>query len=103
MSSEWCGNPQPKTFLEPEKSMSRSKSLKCRTSDLESPPPSTPPLPERTPESFVLASSLSPALQPQPSTDTLRVGMSSEWCGNPQPKTFLEPEKSMSRSKVTDQ
>ncbi|XP_058860986.1 tyrosine-protein phosphatase non-receptor type 22-like isoform X2 [Acipenser ruthenus] len=99
MSSEWCGNPQPKTFLEPDKSMSRSKSLKFRTSNLESPPPSTPPLPERTPESFVLASSLSPALQPQPSTDTLRVGMSSEWCGNPQPKTFLEPEKSMSRSK----
>ncbi|XP_058860151.1 tyrosine-protein phosphatase non-receptor type 22-like isoform X2 [Acipenser ruthenus] len=78
MSSEWYGNPQPKTFLEPEKSMTRSKSLKFRTSNL---------------------GSLSPALQPQPSTDTLRVGMSSEWCGNPQPKTFLEPEKSMSRSK----
>ncbi|XP_041092103.1 tyrosine-protein phosphatase non-receptor type 22-like isoform X2 [Polyodon spathula] len=99
MSSEWCGNPQPKTFLEPEKSMSRSKSLKFGTSKLESPPPLTPPLPRRTPESFVLASTLSPAPQPQPSTDTLRVGMSSEWCGNPQPKTFLEPEKSMSRSK----
>ncbi|KAK6470600.1 tyrosine-protein phosphatase non-receptor type 22-like isoform X1 [Huso huso] len=78
MSSEWCGNPQPKTFLEPEKSMSRSKTK---------------------PSLLFVPGSLSPALQPQPSTDTLRVGMSSEWCGNPQPKTFLEPEKSMSRSK----
>ncbi|KAK6471962.1 tyrosine-protein phosphatase non-receptor type 22-like isoform X1 [Huso huso] len=78
MSSEWCGNPHPKTFLEPEKSMSRSKTK---------------------PSLLFVPGSLSPALQPQPSTDTLRVGMSSEWCGNPQPKTFLEPEKSMSRSK----
>ncbi|XP_041083343.1 tyrosine-protein phosphatase non-receptor type 22-like isoform X2 [Polyodon spathula] len=99
MSSEWCRNPQPKTFLEPEKSMHRSKSLKFGTSKQESPSPLTPPLPERTPESFVLASTLNPALQPQPSTGTLRVGMSLEWCGNPQPKTFLEPEKSMHRSK----
>uniref|UniRef100_A0A8C4XBG5 protein-tyrosine-phosphatase n=1 Tax=Erpetoichthys calabaricus TaxID=27687 RepID=A0A8C4XBG5_ERPCA len=61
--------------------------------------PSTPPLPERTPHSFILASedsSNEEAQKPQLTFHTPRVGMSSEWCGHTQPKSSLG---SMSRAK----
>ncbi|XP_039605231.1 tyrosine-protein phosphatase non-receptor type 22-like isoform X2 [Polypterus senegalus] len=61
--------------------------------------PSTPPLPERTPHSFMLASedsSNEEAQKPHLTFHTPRVGMSSEWCGHTQPKSSLG---SMSRAK----
>ncbi|KAF4078630.1 hypothetical protein AMELA_G00201110 [Ameiurus melas] len=50
-----------------------------------SPPSPTPPLPERTPESFEMANDedlLRSAVQEKPQETVLRVGKSSEWSGN---------------------
>ncbi|XP_072552257.1 tyrosine-protein phosphatase non-receptor type 22 isoform X2 [Salminus brasiliensis] len=67
----------------------------------ESSAPLTPPLPKRTPESFILDTQEEqsnsalcefPDTQPQ----RQRLGTSSEWAGNSQPRTFLDV---MSRSK----
>ncbi|KAM6929959.1 LOW QUALITY PROTEIN: tyrosine-protein phosphatase non-receptor type 22 [Lycodopsis pacificus] len=63
----------------------------------------TPPLPDRTPESFILTTEEiheKTALCPQPlATRHLpRVGFSSEWDGTPQPKKFLDVVMSRSKS-----
>uniref|UniRef100_A0A4W5P2G9 protein-tyrosine-phosphatase n=1 Tax=Hucho hucho TaxID=62062 RepID=A0A4W5P2G9_9TELE len=68
----------------------------------------TPPLPERTPESFIvvmqdvaLDQNSTPCLQSLSSETTTtqqRIGTSSEWSGNSQPKRFLDGI--MNRSKV---
>ncbi|CDQ99556.1 unnamed protein product [Oncorhynchus mykiss] len=69
----------------------------------------TPPLPERTPESFFLVTqevdqNSAPCLQSQSNSQTTstqqRIGTSSEWAGNSQPERFLDGI--MNRSKVTD-
>ncbi|XP_064778538.1 tyrosine-protein phosphatase non-receptor type 22 isoform X2 [Oncorhynchus masou masou] len=66
----------------------------------------TPPLPERTPESFFLVTqegdqNSAPCLQSQSNSQTTstqqRIGTSSEWAGNSQPKRLLDG--SMNRSK----
>ncbi|KAF7696159.1 tyrosine-protein phosphatase non-receptor type 22 isoform X2 [Silurus meridionalis] len=66
-----------------------------------SPPSPTPPLPERTPESFEMANDedlLRIAVQEKPQETVLRVGKSSEWSGN---SNLDEPDfkRSWSRSK----
>ncbi|KAF5895071.1 tyrosine-protein phosphatase non-receptor type 22-like isoform X1, partial [Clarias magur] len=134
-SSEWSGN---SNLDAPDfkRSWSRSKSLKARLSlnvpisswNIQSfspiPTPSqesqkslTPPLPERTPESFLMDASDTPALltpplptrtlqsfiieteedqsdsapcQSEPVEQRDRLGVSSEWAGNSQPRTFLD-------------
>ncbi|KAG9269076.1 protein piccolo-like [Astyanax mexicanus] len=63
--------------------------------------PLTPPLPKRTPESFILdtlevQSSVAPCEFPESQPQRQRLGTSSEWAGNSQPRTFLDV---MSRSK----
>ncbi|XP_041802351.1 tyrosine-protein phosphatase non-receptor type 22 [Chelmon rostratus] len=64
----------------------------------------TPPLPDRTPESFILTTEEAgekPALCPQPRQTTQtpsRVGLSSEWDGTSQPKRFLDVVMSRSKS-----
>ncbi|XP_053173301.1 tyrosine-protein phosphatase non-receptor type 22 [Scomber japonicus] len=67
----------------------------------------TPPLPDRTPESFILTTvenHQSTALGPQPlqttqpSAHSPRVGTSSEWDGTSQPKNFLDVVMSRSKS-----
>lgn len=64
----------------------------------------TPPLPDRTPESFILPTEELPeraASCPRPSETTQpssRVGMSSEWDGTSQPKKFLDVVMSRSKS-----
>ncbi|XP_028265854.1 tyrosine-protein phosphatase non-receptor type 22 isoform X2 [Parambassis ranga] len=64
----------------------------------------TPPIPDRTPESFVLPTEQpheKNTLGPQPSETTqpsLRVGVSSEWAGATQPKKFLDVVMSRSKS-----
>ncbi|KAE8292791.1 Tyrosine-protein phosphatase non-receptor type 12 [Larimichthys crocea] len=74
----------------------------------------TPPLPDRTRESFILATEEVPektSLSPQPSETTTttttttttrqhssRVGLSSEWDGTSQPRSFLDVVKSRSKS-----
>ncbi|XP_040009030.1 tyrosine-protein phosphatase non-receptor type 22 [Xiphias gladius] len=64
----------------------------------------TPPLPDRTPESFILKAEETretTALQPQPSGTTQpspRAGLSSEWNGNSQAKKFLDVVMSRSKS-----
>ncbi|XP_064154889.1 tyrosine-protein phosphatase non-receptor type 22 isoform X1 [Anguilla rostrata] len=66
-----------------------------------SPPSPVPPLPERTPESFILATDddlLQGVAQHEPLSPNPRVGMSSEWCGTSEPPS-LEPKKSWARSK----
>uniref|UniRef100_W5MYS0 protein-tyrosine-phosphatase n=1 Tax=Lepisosteus oculatus TaxID=7918 RepID=W5MYS0_LEPOC len=67
-----------------------------------SPPSPVPPLPERTPESFILASEEDFAKaesQTQPPTHNLKVGTSLEWCGNSEQKDVSESSKSWRRSK----
>ncbi|CAL8319704.1 unnamed protein product [Merluccius merluccius] len=52
-----------------------------------------PPLPHRTPESFILATEEADengSADLQPPRLEPRVGMSSEWAGSPQPKKFLD-------------
>ncbi|XP_073326192.1 tyrosine-protein phosphatase non-receptor type 22 [Pagrus major] len=64
----------------------------------------TPPLPDRTPESFVLTTEeipKKPALCPQPletAQPSSRVGLSSEWDGSSQPKKFLDGVMNRSKS-----
>ncbi|CAK6963742.1 Hypothetical predicted protein [Scomber scombrus] len=64
----------------------------------------TPPLPDRTPESFILTTvenHQSTALGPPPLQTTQpssRVGTSSEWDGTSQPKKFLDVVMSRSKS-----
>ncbi|XP_034392843.1 tyrosine-protein phosphatase non-receptor type 22 isoform X2 [Cyclopterus lumpus] len=64
----------------------------------------TPPLPDRTPESFILTTEEihnKTVLCPQPLEATRpspRVGLSSEWDGNAQPKKFLDVVMSRSKS-----
>ncbi|XP_023690739.2 tyrosine-protein phosphatase non-receptor type 22 [Paramormyrops kingsleyae] len=63
-------------------------------SDTESSPTLTPHLPERTPESFIMASpdrDVDQGLDLPTSTEhPQRIGTSSEWAGNSQPKKFLD-------------
>ncbi|KAK6303352.1 hypothetical protein J4Q44_G00258060 [Coregonus suidteri] len=74
-----------------------------------SPPESlTPPLPERTPESFIVVmqevafdQNRAPCLQSlisQTTTTQQRIGTSSEWSGNSQPKRFLDGIMNRSKS-----
>ncbi|XP_035511986.1 tyrosine-protein phosphatase non-receptor type 22 [Morone saxatilis] len=64
----------------------------------------TPPLPDRTPESFVLPTEqiheqTALCLQPSETTQPLpRVGFSSEWDGTSQPKKFLDVVMNRSKS-----
>ncbi|XP_023860984.1 tyrosine-protein phosphatase non-receptor type 12-like isoform X3 [Salvelinus sp. IW2-2015] len=67
----------------------------------------TPPLPERTPESFFLVTqevdqNSAPCLQSQSNSQTTstqqRIGTSSEWAGNSQPKRFLDGIMNRSKS-----
>ncbi|KAJ8370472.1 hypothetical protein SKAU_G00105000 [Synaphobranchus kaupii] len=66
------------------------------------PPHPCPPLPERTPDSFIMATGdadlVQGVAQHKPLSHSLRVGMSSEWCGNSEPRP-QEPKKSWKRSK----
>ncbi|XP_071021822.1 tyrosine-protein phosphatase non-receptor type 12-like [Oncorhynchus clarkii lewisi] len=67
----------------------------------------TPPLPERTPESFFLVTqevdqNSAPCLQSQSNSQTTstqqRIGTSSEWAGNSQPKRYLDGIMNRSKS-----
>ncbi|KAL3974873.1 hypothetical protein ACER0C_023499 [Sarotherodon galilaeus] len=133
MSSEWFGNSNhgATTFQNERKSFERSKSLKVKMAftgpvndpDLSSnctysasmeplspPQPAkaerslTPPLPERTRQSFILATEdihELTAICPQPleiAHPSTRVGISSEWDGTSQPKNFHDAVMSRSKS-----
>lgn len=133
MSSEWFGNSNhgATTFQNERKSFERSKSLKVKMTftgpvndpDLSSncsyspsmeplspPQPAkaerslTPPLPERTRQSFILATEdihELTAICPQPleiAHPSTRVGISSEWDGTSQPKNFHDAVMSRSKS-----
>ncbi|XP_076840139.1 tyrosine-protein phosphatase non-receptor type 22 isoform X2 [Brachyhypopomus gauderio] len=57
--------------------------------------PLTPPLPKRTPESFILVTgeaqdNSAPCQPPDALGQRQRLGTSSEWAGNNQPRTFLD-------------
>uniref|UniRef100_A0A671M4P9 protein-tyrosine-phosphatase n=1 Tax=Sinocyclocheilus anshuiensis TaxID=1608454 RepID=A0A671M4P9_9TELE len=63
----------------------------------------TPPLPERTPESFIfhtekVAHSSAPCQPAEAEQQRLRVGTSSEWSGSSQPRSFLDHSWSRSKS-----
>uniref|UniRef100_A0A673J0I4 protein-tyrosine-phosphatase n=1 Tax=Sinocyclocheilus rhinocerous TaxID=307959 RepID=A0A673J0I4_9TELE len=63
----------------------------------------TPPLPERTPESFIfhtekVADSSAPCQPAEAEQQRLRVGTSSEWSGSSQPRSFLDHSWSRSKS-----
>ncbi|XP_014002275.1 tyrosine-protein phosphatase non-receptor type 22 isoform X3 [Salmo salar] len=70
----------------------------------------TPPLPERTPESFFLVTqevdqNSAPCMQSQSNSQTTstqqRIGTSSEWAGNSQPKRSLDGIMNRSNSQTT--
>ncbi|XP_063320389.1 tyrosine-protein phosphatase non-receptor type 22 [Pelmatolapia mariae] len=133
MSSEWFGNSNlgATTFQNERKSFERSKSLKVKmtfTGPVNDPDLSsnctyspsmeplsltqpakaerslTPPLPERTRQSFILATEEihePTAICPQPleiAHPSTRVGISSEWDGTSQPKNFHDAVMSRSKS-----
>ncbi|KAM3872110.1 tyrosine-protein phosphatase non-receptor type 22 [Diretmus argenteus] len=64
----------------------------------------TPPIPDRTPESFILATeevqeNTAPCLQSCHTTElSPRIGVSLEWAGTSQPKTFLDVVMNRSKS-----
>ncbi|XP_073679532.1 tyrosine-protein phosphatase non-receptor type 22 [Garra rufa] len=63
----------------------------------------TPPLPERTPESFIfhtekVADNSAPCQPAEAEQHRQRVGTSSEWSGSSQPRSFLEHSWSRSKS-----
>ncbi|MCJ8741888.1 hypothetical protein PDJAM_G00076020 [Pangasius djambal] len=116
-SSEWSGNSNI-DVPEFNRSWSRSKSLRNRLSlnvpvnsqltpfaplhiPSQEPPKSlTPPLPERTPESYIVVTEEAQSNSASCQSDTVqqrqRLGTSSEWAGNSQPSTLLQV---MTRSK----
>uniref|UniRef100_A0A8C1FZY6 protein-tyrosine-phosphatase n=1 Tax=Cyprinus carpio TaxID=7962 RepID=A0A8C1FZY6_CYPCA len=123
-SLEWSGQTN-EAQTDMKRSWSRSKSLKLRMSlpassaplspiliTSHSPPPLlykqpqesvTPPLPERTPESFIfhtekVADSSAPCQPAEAEQQRLRVGTSSEWSGSSQSRSLLD--HSWSRSKA---
>ncbi|KAJ8257412.1 hypothetical protein GJAV_G00185320 [Gymnothorax javanicus] len=126
-SSEWCGTSEP-SQLKPKKSWARSKSLKVRMSMLVSssflapvpahPVPTAPSCPAPEEESSLppathladaplLAAQEDPCIQNSDQTFLLsgetskRVGTSSEWAGNSQPKTLLDVVMNRSKSVKT--
>ncbi|XP_043932658.1 tyrosine-protein phosphatase non-receptor type 22-like [Protopterus annectens] len=100
LSSEWCGTSHSNNFADSRKLKERSKSLKVRsTSRIErsdSPPP--PPLPERTPESYILASddsSQTGNAENRPTSQPVAGAAVSEKSSS----KIFEPVKRMARSK----
>ncbi|KAL6483453.1 hypothetical protein MHYP_G00083250 [Metynnis hypsauchen] len=92
---------RPSEVLTPEPPPCLTPPLPAQPSESSSPASLTPPLPRRTPESFILDTQEEQSDRaPCQSSDTLqqrqRLGTSSEWAGNTQPRTFLDV---MSRSK----
>ncbi|XP_051517082.1 tyrosine-protein phosphatase non-receptor type 22-like isoform X2 [Myxocyprinus asiaticus] len=124
-SSEWSGKTS-EAQTDMKQSWSRSKSLKLRMSlpaspstpfspfpiTSHTPPPllhkppqkcSTPPLPKRTPESFIfdmdkVPNNSAPCLPSETEQQRLRVGTSSEWSGSSQPRSLLDHSWTRSKS-----
>ncbi|XP_077074901.1 tyrosine-protein phosphatase non-receptor type 22 isoform X5 [Siphateles boraxobius] len=99
-------SPPPILYTHPQESLLLTLTPNEQTSEIFRPVPRTetvtPPLPERTPESFIFhTEKVSDALclPAEAEQQRLRVGTSSEWSGSSQPRSFLE--SSWSRSKVT--
>nr|XP_029520894.1 tyrosine-protein phosphatase non-receptor type 22-like isoform X2 [Oncorhynchus nerka] len=99
--------PPPPYPLAPSLSPPGRTSLICGGFYCEGSDNLTPPLPERTPESFFLVTqevdqNSDPCLQSQSNSQTTstqqRIGTSSEWAGNSQPKRLLDGIMNRSKS-----
>ncbi|XP_035613302.1 tyrosine-protein phosphatase non-receptor type 22 isoform X1 [Oncorhynchus keta] len=99
--------PPPPYPLAPSLSPPGRTSLICGGFYCEGSDNLTPPLPERTPESFFLVTqevdqNSAPCLQSQSNSQTTstqqRIGTSSEWAGNSQPKRLLDGIMNRSKS-----
>ncbi|TKS76658.1 Tyrosine-protein phosphatase non-receptor type 12 [Collichthys lucidus] len=118
-SSEWSGDSKPAAAAAASHSETkvwvRSKPVCAPLTPLlltaQTEESDTPPLPDRTRESFILATEEVPektSLSPKPLETTTtttttrqhssRVGLSSEWDGTAQPRSFLDVVKSRSKS-----
>ncbi|XP_077074897.1 tyrosine-protein phosphatase non-receptor type 22 isoform X1 [Siphateles boraxobius] len=98
-------SPPPILYTHPQESLLLTLTPNEQTSEIFRPVPRTetvtPPLPERTPESFIFhTEKVSDALclPAEAEQQRLRVGTSSEWSGSSQPRSFLESSWSRSKS-----
>ncbi|XDV46065.1 hypothetical protein PO909_014028 [Leuciscus waleckii] len=101
-------SPSPPPLLyHPQESLLHTLIPHEQTSETFKPVPGTetitPPLPERTPESFIfhtekVSDNNALCLPAEPEQPRLRVGTSSEWSGSSQPRSFLESSWSRSKS-----
>ncbi|XP_067913620.1 tyrosine-protein phosphatase non-receptor type 22-like isoform X2 [Heterodontus francisci] len=98
--NDYCELPPFPKYMEPALAQPAEEGEYCHSfgkvkennSDEEIPPP----LPERTPESYILPDDPEPILVPAAS---LKIGTSSEWSGSTEPRTFLESVNMKTRSK----
>ncbi|XP_051735877.1 tyrosine-protein phosphatase non-receptor type 22 isoform X2 [Ctenopharyngodon idella] len=100
-------SPPPLLYKYPQESQLHTLTPHEQTSETFRPVPGTesvtPPLPERTPESFVfhtekVGDNNALCLPAEAEQQRLRVGTSSEWSGSSQPRSFLESSWSRSKS-----
>ncbi|XP_056124151.1 tyrosine-protein phosphatase non-receptor type 22 isoform X5 [Rhinichthys klamathensis goyatoka] len=100
-------SPPPLLYKHPQESLLHTLTPHEQTSETFRPVPGTetvtPPLPERTPESFIfhtekVSDNNALCLPAEPEQQRLRVGTSSEWSGSSQPRSFLESSWSRSKS-----
>ncbi|XP_067227661.1 tyrosine-protein phosphatase non-receptor type 22 isoform X2 [Chanodichthys erythropterus] len=100
-------SPPPLLYKHPQESQLHTLTPHEQTSEISGPVPGTesvtPPLPERTPESFVfhtekVGDNNTLCLPAEAEQQRQRVGTSSEWSGSSQPRSFLESSWSRSKS-----
>ncbi|KAG1961515.1 tyrosine-protein phosphatase non-receptor type 22 isoform X2 [Pimephales promelas] len=100
-------SPPPLLYTHPQESLLHTLTPHEQTSETFRPVPGTeivtPPLPERTPESFIfptekVSDNNALCLPAEPEQQRQRVGTSSEWSGSSQPRSFLESSWSRSKS-----
>ncbi|KAK7128946.1 hypothetical protein R3I94_017241 [Phoxinus phoxinus] len=100
-------SPPPLLYKHPQESLLHTLTPHEQISETFRPVPGTetvtPPLPERTPESFIfhpekVSDNNALCLPAEPEQQRLRVGTSSEWSGSSQPRSFLESSWSRSKS-----
>ncbi|XP_067302218.1 tyrosine-protein phosphatase non-receptor type 22 isoform X2 [Pseudorasbora parva] len=99
-------SPSPLLYKHPQESLLHTLTPHAQTSETFKPVPGTesvtPPLPERTPESFIFntekVSDSAPCLPAEAEQHRLRVGTSSEWSGSSQPRSSLDSSWTRSKS-----
>ncbi|XP_059383888.1 tyrosine-protein phosphatase non-receptor type 22 isoform X1 [Carassius carassius] len=96
-------SPPPLMYKQPQESLHTPTPREQAFNSVPGTESVTPPLPERTPESFIfptekVADSSAPCQPAEEEQQRLRVGTSSEWSGSSQPRSSLDHSWSRSKS-----